>query len=142
MPRTGTLFGAEEDATPLRRWKGLLATAALLAVLSAAAFLTREYWMPRPRVALMASSDRTARIWVLWNGEALGDVDHGALVIDTGDGPLHTIHLDRAQLRAGVLGYDCQPGRATATLLAGDTGESVTLTVRAEAHLPDSGISK
>jgi len=135
MPRSGTLFGASgeapEDSGP-RRWPLRFALILLLlAILSGAAFFTRGYWMPRPPIALVASSDWTGRVAVLWNSEALSGQDQVTLVIDDGSGPLHTIHLTHADVLAGVSQYHCRPGHVNVTLLAGDLSDTAATTVKA-----------
>lgn len=145
MARSGTLFGSadKEPEGKVRRWPlRLLIAVLLVATVSAAAFFTRSYWIPQPPVALVASSDWTGKVTFVWNREALSEEDHGTLVIEDGRGPLHTIHLDQAGVRAGWYQYDCRPGSVTATLLAGNLSDAVTIAVRPEIYLPESGISK
>jgi hypothetical protein len=133
MPLAGTLFGipgAAPKAKQPRRWpRRLLIAAIVLALLFAAAFFTRNYWLPRPPIALIASSDWTGRVSFVWNGEALREQDQATFVIDDGAGPLHTIHLNREGLRQGSYQYLCRPGSVNATLLAGDLSDTVTVTV-------------
>lgn len=149
MPRSGTLFGipeppeAGEEHHRTRRWPlRVLIALVLLTALAALASATRQYWVPRPPVALVAYSYWNGTVVFLWNAEAFGDGDEASLIIDDGDGPVRTIHLDRASVLAGWLAYDCRPGPVNATLLSGDTAGSVTVTARAETYLPESGISK
>jgi len=145
MPQTGTLFGipdAAPEETKGSRWpKRLLIAAILLALLSAAAFFTRSYWMPNTPIALIASSDWTGRVSFVWNGEALPDQDQATLVIDDGVKPLHTIHLNRESLRQGSYQYLCRPGTVNATLLAGGLSATVTINVKPrrsrESWLPE-----
>jgi proteasome lid subunit RPN8/RPN11 len=146
MARSGTLFGIPSDPPeekrarrrPLRLAVGTI----LLAAAAGAAYILRDDWMPRLPIALMASADSEDRVSFLWNGEALSEQDWGTLVIDDGNGPLHTIHLDQARVRSGWYQYDCRPGNVTATLLAGKLSDMVTVKAPPEAQLPDSGISK
>jgi len=151
MGRSGTLFGApgpdQTETKKSRHWPlRLLFAAIFLAILAATAFFTQSYWMPRPQIALIASSDWRGAISVLWNSEALSERDRATLVIEDGKGPLHTIHLDQAGVRAGWYQYDCRPGSVTATLLAGDLSDTVTITVKPEPprtpYSPESEISK
>ena len=139
---------AMPDAVDEGRARLLRFAAGLLAVLIVIAFLIRGYWLPRPPIALMAFSDRTGRVSVLWNPEAIGSDaanrnDAATLVIADGAGPPHAIHLNRAGVSAGWFQYDCRPGVVTATLLAAGVSDSVRLTARAETtYLPERGISK
>ena len=142
MPRSGTLFGVTENEPEIRtprRWPLRLALILLLlAILSAAAYFSRSYWIPRPPIALVASSDWTGRVTVLWNSEALSAQDQVTLVIDDGSGPLHTIHLTQADVLAGVSQYHCRPGKVNVTLLAGDLSDTAATTVKA-TPAPESG---
>ncbi len=144
--RSGTLFGVPDGPPPTRKprqWpKRLLIAVVLLAILAAAAYFARGYWLPKSPVALAASSDWRGLVSVIWNSEAPGRQDRAMLVIDDGSGPLHTIHLNSAEMRAGRYQLDCRPGRVTVTLLSGDLSDTAMLTARAETYLPESGISK
>jgi hypothetical protein len=147
MPQTGTLFGAlpEAEQAPRknRRWPmRLLCTAIILGILGAAAYFSRDYWLPQPPIDLMASPNRLGRVSFLWNAGVLNDQDRVTLVIDDGDGPLHTFHLNRATIHTGWFLFDSRPGPMTATMLAGDLSDTIALNVPAEPYLPDSGTSK
>ncbi len=153
--RGGTLFGipenaAEESEVEKRKWPlRLLIAVIVLAAVATAGYFARESWMPvaqqrlMPRApALIASSNWRGRLAIVWNTQSVSGQETGTLVIDDGAGPVHTIHLDRAGLREGVYEYDCRPGTATVTLVTDDLSDTVTVKVRAEPYLPESGISK
>ena len=152
MPRSGTLFGQPEEESseprPQSRWPFRLRLAALvLAALGIAAYFTQSYWMPGPAVSLMASSDWAGRVSVLWNAAAISEQNQATLVIADGAGPLHTIRLSPAVIRAGWSQYDCREGKVTVTILAGTQSDSVTLQAYGLSYLPEnylaeSGISK
>jgi hypothetical protein len=167
MPIGGTLFAAPRVRR--RRWPMVLSgLAVLLVLLWVLAFLVRSYWIPRPVIAMVASSDRAGRVdflwnpdgffwkpdafwWnpaVLWNPEAvwnsgaLNPEDSAVLMIDDGEGPLHIVHLNEAGLRGGWYQYDCRPGKVSAVLKAGNLSDGVTVTARGDTYLAENGISK
>jgi hypothetical protein len=153
MPRSGTLFGEQEDSVealrkPARWPLRVLAGTILLALLAAAAFFERGYWMPHAQLDLAASSDGTGVVFVLWNREALNEDGRATLVIDDGAGPLRIIHLNQAEVRAGWYQYHCRAGKVTATFMAGDLTDTVTLAMKVarlpvpRGYLPESGTSK
>lgn len=152
MPASGTLFGVpvgsgvsagEKRPKPRRRWIFRLLLAALILMsLAAAGYYKRSDWLPQAPVGLLASSDWIGNVSFIWNGAAVSEADNATLVIDDGAGPLHTFHLNRDELKRGWYQFHCRPGHVTGTLLAGESSDSVTILVRPETYLPESGISK
>ncbi len=149
IPGSENLFGTPDEKQlvvvvgqpgpwPLR----LAVAGVLLAIIALAIVLTRPVWMPRSPIALIGGSDWTGRATFLWNADALRGQPEATLVMENGSGSLNPIHLDRAAVRTGWYAVDCQPGLVTATLVAGDLSDSVTVKAQAETYLPESGISK
>lgn len=142
LPRSGMLFGAAE-VKKSRRWIWWLGgVIAALAGLAGGAYVTQDAWMPRPPIAFEISVENAGSVTFHWNPAALQGVSQANLKIVDGEGLLHSVHLDAAQVRAGHYSFDTPPGKVTATI----TGDAVSATANAAArsadHLPESGSSK
>lgn len=81
---------------------------------------TRQFWMPKPPLALEVT-ELDGTLLIRWNPDALRGVDHASMFVN--DGGQRTpilIPLDRFQLSSGLLSYRPQSKRVTAKLDAGD----------------------
>jgi hypothetical protein len=123
-----SLFGVPGVMAPHRRRTkvrlALQIAAALLATL-ALAFLTRNFWMPKPPLTLN-STELNGTLLIRWNPEALRGVDHASMFVnDGGQRTPSLIPLDRYQLNSGLLSYTPKSQRVTAKL---DAGEASAIT--------------
>ncbi len=146
-PEPAPEVDAASDAPKGGRWPLVLAVVVLLlASLVAAAWFTRDKWLPRfvpaPPVALMASSDWTGRLTLLWNADAFSGADHAALELADGKGAKIILRLGKTDLARGRYQYDCPPGTYSVTLISGNVADTITVKALAETYLPESGISK
>ena len=101
-----------------KRLAWVVGAAAMLAV-GAAAFLTQDYWIPRPPLAL-SSTESNGNLVIRWNVDALRGIDRASMFVNDG-GNLQSLPLDRFQLNQGVLIYSPKSERVTAKLSAGET---------------------
>lgn len=117
------LFGVPISLPPKRRRGKLplvLATAAMLLAAGAAAFFTRDSWMPRPPLTL-TTSELDGALLIHWNTEALRGIDHAQMFVNDGGQPTPSvIALDRLQLNSGLYSYTPKSKHVTAKLDAGE----------------------
>lgn len=115
---------------PLRRawfegaWPKWAGAAVLLVIVFAAAILSRDLWMPRPKVDLR-SYDSDGRLIIEWNRSAVRDIDSGSLLVNDGD-ESRTIVLSGAELHSGTFRYDRKTGRVSVILRAGPVQDRTT----------------
>lgn len=96
-----------------RRRFRLIAVLALL-VAGVLAFLTQNFWLPRPPLKL-AVSEAGGVLMIRWNPPAVRGMNSASLFVNDG-GKLRTLPLDRFVLKRGFLAYEPISERVTATL--------------------------
>ncbi len=95
-------------------------TTAALLVAGAAAFFTRDFWMPKPALTL-TTSELNGSLLIHWNPEALRGVDHAQMFVnDGGQATPSAVALDRVQLNSGLWSYTPTSKHVTAKLDAGE----------------------
>jgi hypothetical protein len=98
----------------------VLAMAAGLLVAGAAAFFTRDFWMPKPSLTL-TTSELNGDLLIHWDPEALRGIDHAQMFVNDGGQPTPSaIALDRLELNSGMLSYTPKSKHVTAKLDAGE----------------------
>jgi hypothetical protein len=98
----------------------VLGAATALAI-GAGAYVTRDFWMPKPELTL-TSTELNGTLLIRWNPEALRGIDHASMFVnDGGQRAPSVIALDRFQLNSGLLSYTRKSERVTAKLDAGET---------------------
>jgi hypothetical protein len=116
------LFGVPltPNRPPRSKLPLILATVAALLVAGAAAFFTRDFWMPKPPLTL-TTSELNGDLLIHWNTEALRGIDHAQMFVNDGGQPTPSaIALDRLQLNSGLLSYTPKSKHVTAKLDAGE----------------------
>jgi hypothetical protein len=83
------------------------------------AFLTQNFWLPRPPLKL-AVSETGGVLTIRWNAPAVRGIDSASLFVNDG-GKLRTVALDSFVLKRGFLTYEPISVRVTATLSVGDS---------------------
>ena len=115
-----------------RRFAWILGAVVIVAA-GAAAFLTQDYWIPRPPLTL-SSAESNGNLVIRWNVEALRGIDRASMFVNDG-GNLQSLPLDRFQMNQGVFIYSPKSKRVTAKLSAGET--SAIAVWLAPAPVPD-----
>ncbi len=120
-----SMFGRQGFEAPELRQRGklhlALQIAASLMAVVLGAFLTRDYWMPKPPLTLN-STEFNGTLLIRWNPDALRGIDHASMFVNDGGQPTPSlIPLDRFQLNSGLLSYTPKSQRVTAKLDAGET---------------------
>ena len=110
-----------------------LGTAAVLAV-GSAAFLTQDYWIPKPPLVL-SSSQVNGNLVIRWNVDALRKADNASLLVNDG-GTLQSLPLDRFEVNQGVFIYVPKSQRVTAKLSVGGASAIATWFAPAPAAPP------
>jgi hypothetical protein len=101
---------------------------AILLALAVAAWFTQDSWIPRAALNLN-STELDGDLVIRWNANAFRGIDNASLNVND-DGTLHSLPLDRFQLKQGVYHYShgAKSQRITAKLAAGeDSGIAVWL---------------
>jgi hypothetical protein len=117
-----TLFGVPliPNRPPRSKLPIVAVTTAALLVAGAAAFFTRDFWMPKPPLTL-TTSELNGSVLIHWNPEALRGIDHAQMFVNDGGQPTPSaIDLDRLQLNTGMLSYTPKSKHVTAKLDAGE----------------------
>jgi len=96
------------------RW--ILAAVAVLA-LGAIAYVTEDFWLPRPPLTLTSTESNGALV-IRWNIDGLRGIDRASMFVNDG-GNLHTLTLDRFDLNQGFMRYVPKSERVAVKLSAG-----------------------
>jgi hypothetical protein len=108
---------------PLRKRSKLytvLPIAATALAVFAAAYFTKDSWLPRPPLSL-TSSEVSGSLLIRWNTDAVRGIDHATMYVSDGTTKEpQTVALDHFQLSSGLLNYTLKSQRVTAKLDAGD----------------------
>lgn len=141
------------QAEPTRSWgmPGVLVALSVGLVLGAAAYQTRQYWLPRsmrPGQAVPAPAarayiglttlDNDGQLQIRWDRDspAVRDAEQGSLVIEDGPVP-RAILLDPAHLRTGTFTYGRQTERVDVALTVhGPTSQTVREVATYLGNLP------
>jgi hypothetical protein len=134
-PLTAPSFGYSDTPPGQRRRFRMIAVIAVL-VTGVLAFLTQDFWLPRPPLRL-AVSDANGALTIRWNASAVRGFDSASLFVNDG-GKLRTLPLDRFVLKRGFLVYEPISVRVTATLSAGDSKAMIVWFAPAANPAPDS----
>jgi hypothetical protein len=134
-PVTAPSLGYSTTAPAQRRRFRLIAVIALL-VAGILAFLTQNFWLPRPPLKL-AVSEAGGVLTIRWNAPALRGIDSASLFVNDG-GMLRTLPLDRFVLERGFLAYEPISVRVTATLSARNSKAMIAWFAPAPKPAPDS----
>ena len=110
-----------------RIWLALLA-AAVVIVLSAVAFFTRDTWYPRPPLSL-TFTELDGSLLIHWDPDSVRGIRKASMYVnDGGQTTPSVIPLDRFQLSSGQLSYTPKSTHITAKLDAGDVSAFETWT--------------
>ncbi len=134
-PVTTPSLGYSTTAPAERRRFGLIALIALL-VAGVLAFLTQNFWLPRPPLKL-AVSEAGGVLTIRWNAPAVRGIDSASLFVNDG-GKLRTLSLDRFVLKRGFLTYEPISERVNATLSARNSKAMIGWFASAPRAVPDS----
>jgi len=128
-------FGYSDTAPGQRRRFRIIAVIVLL-VAGVLAFLTQNFWLPRPPLKL-AVSETNGVLTIRWNAPAVRGFDSASLFVNDG-GKLRTLTLDGFVLKRGFLVYEPISVRVTATLSAGDSKAMIAWFAPIPNPAPDS----
>jgi len=115
----------EPEPAPEPAWKskiGWVIVALLLIAVAAGAWVTKDFWLPRPSLTLTSapvSTNGGASLEVKWNPESVRGLDRASIFINDG-GSLKEVPIDKRQLESGQFLYQLQSEHVTAIMHAGD----------------------
>ena len=98
--------------------------AVLLVILSAAAFATRDYWIPGRDLGLR-SSDAHGHLIIEWNRKAVRGIPRASLTVNDGS-DTKTLTVEGSILHSGSLDYERKTDKVTVRMRAGAADETTT----------------